>query len=333
MRRRDFVTFLAHIPVLGCFAPAIAQQDPRKRRIGVLMGMAAGDPMGATFLGAFRDALSNLSWKEGQNIKVEFRAAIDPEVMRTLASDLAGLEPEIVLTFTTPATKAVQQAVHGVPILFVAVSDPIGTGFVKSFSHPGGSITGFTNFEPSMGGKWVELIHEIAPAVERIAMLFDPGSANQGASGGIYLQAMKAAAISLGKEFTVSPVSTLAGIDDAFAAMAEQGSGGFIVMPNVFTVSNQDRILEMAARFRIPTLYPLSQFVMAGGLISYGIDFSDQFRLAGAYANRILQGTKPADLPVQQPTKFELAINRKTAKELGLTIPAALLATADALVD
>jgi putative tryptophan/tyrosine transport system substrate-binding protein len=327
MRRRDFVTFLAHIPVLGWITFATAQQATGRKRVGVLLGLAEDEPRAQKYLGAFHEGLGR------QNVEVEVRAAIDPEVMRTLAADLAGLQPDIILTFTTPATKAVQQAVHGVPILFVAVSDPIGTGFVKSFSHPGGSITGFTNFEPSMGGKWVELIHEIAPAVERIAMLFDPGSANQGASGGIYLQAMKAAAISLGKEFTVSPVSTLAGIDDAFAAMAEQGSGGFIVMPNVFTVSNQDRILEMAARFRIPTLYPLSQFVMAGGLISYGIDFSDQFRLAGAYANRILQGTKPADLPVQQPTKFELAINRKTAKELGLTIPAALLATADALVD
>jgi len=326
MRRRDFVTFLAHIPVLGWITFATAQQATGRKRVGVLMGMAEDDPRAQEYLGAFHEGLGR------QNVEVEVRAAIDPEVMRTLAADLVGLQPDIILTFTTPATKAVQQAVHGVPILFVAVSDPIGTSFVKSFSHPGGSITGFTNFEPSMGGKWVELIHEIAP-VERIAMLFDPGSANAGASGGIYLQAMKAATISLGKEFTVSPVSTLAGIDDAFAAIADRGSGAFIVMPNVFTVSNRDRIVTLAARFRVPTIYPDSQFVISGGLISYGIDYSDQFRLAGSYADRILRGAKPADLPVQQPTKFELAINRKTAKDLGLTIPASLLATADALID
>jgi putative tryptophan/tyrosine transport system substrate-binding protein len=326
MRRRDFVRLLTQIPVMGCITSATAQ-TPARKRIGVLMGMAEDDPRARKYLGAFRDGLG------GQNIEVDFRAAIDPEVMRTLASDLAGHQPDIVLTFTTPATKAVQQVMRSVPILFVAVSDPIGTGFVKSFSHPDGSITGFTNFEPSMGGKWVELIREIAPAVERIAMLFDPGSANAGASGGIYLQSMKAAASSLGKEFMVSPVSTLAEIDAAFAAIAEQGRGAFIVMPNVFTVSNQDRIVTMAARFRVPALSSLSEFVIAGGLISYGIDYSDQFRLAGSYADRILRGAQPADLPVQQPIKFELAINRKTAKELGLTIPASLLATADTLID
>jgi putative tryptophan/tyrosine transport system substrate-binding protein len=254
-------------------------------------------------------------------------------VMRSLASDLMNLGPEVILTYTTPSTKAVHLATRSVPILFVAVSDPIGTGFVKSFSHPGGNVTGFTNFEPTMGSKWVELIHEIAPSVKRVSMLFNPATANAGASGGVYLQSIKAAAGVLGIELSVSPVSAPVEIDGAFAAIAEHPGGGLIVMPNVFTVSNRERIVTQAARFRVPTVYPLSQFVAAGGLISYGIDYTDQFRLAASYADRILRNTKPADLPVQQPTKFELTINETTAKELGLTIPASLLATADTLFD
>jgi putative ABC transport system substrate-binding protein len=213
------------------------------------------------------------------------------------------------------------------------VSDPIATGFVETFSHPGRNVTGFTNFEPSMGSKWVELIHEIAPSVQRIAMLFSPTTANAGSSGGVYLQSMKTAASVLGVELDVSPVSDPAEIDSVFAAAAEQGDGGLIVMPNVFTVANKERILAQAARFRVPTVYPLSDFVAAGGLMSYGIDYADQFRLAASYADRILRGGRVSDLPVQQPVKFELVINRKTAMELGLKIPASLLATADTLID
>lgn len=215
----------------------------------------------------------------------------------------------------------------------MAVSDPIATGFVETFSHPGRNVTGFTNFEPSMGSKWVELIHEIAPSVQRIAMLFSPTTANAGSSGGVYLQSMKTAASVLGVELDVSPVSDPAEIDSVFAAAAEQGDGGLIVMPNVFTVANKERILAQAARFRVPTVYPLSDFVAAGGLMSYGIDYADQFRLAASYADRILRGGRVSDLPVQQPVKFELVINRKTAMELGLKIPASLLATADTLID
>jgi putative ABC transport system substrate-binding protein len=247
--------------------------------------------------------------------------------------ELTGLEPELIVTYTTPATNAVRQATHTVPILFVAVSDPIGTGFVESFARPGGNITGFTNFEATMGGKWLELIRDIAPSVKRVAMLFNPATANAGASGGVYLPSMKAAADVLGIQLSVSPVNDPAEIDGAFAAMAESPGGGLIVMPNVFTARNQERIVAQAARFRIPTVYPLLHFVTAGGLISYGIDYSDQFRLAASYADRILRGGKPADLPVQQPTKFVLAINRKTAKALGFDIPATLLARVDEVVE
>jgi len=329
MRRRDFVTLLASIPMAWS---AQAQQADRRRRIGVLMGLVEGDPQAVKYLAAFQQVLSNLGWKDGQNLQIDFRAATDTEALRSQASELVGLGPHLILTYTTPATNAARQATRNLPILFVAVSDPIGTGFVDSIAHPGRNVTGFTNFEPTMGGKWVELIHEIAPSVQQIAMLFNPATANAGASGGVYLQSMKAASAVLGVELTVSPVSDPAEIDSAFAAVAER-RGAFIVMPNVFTVSNRERILAQAARFRVPTVYPLSEFVAAGGLISYGIDYADQFRLAASYADRILKGTKVSDLPVQQPVKFELTINRKTAKELGLSIPDSLLATADTLID
>ena len=325
MRRRDFVGLLASVPV-ACISPGRAQQSGRRRRIGVLMGLVESDPQARKYLSAFRGVLSGLGWRDEQNLQIDVRATTDPEAMRSLISDLIASGSEILLTYTTPCTNAAHQATSSVPILFVAVSDPIGTGFVKSFSHPGGNITGFTNFEPTIGSKWVELMREIAPSVHRVAMLFNPATANTGASGGIYLESMKTAANSLGLELTVSPVSLPSEIDRAFAAVSEQLDGGLIVMPNVFTAANQERIVAQAAQHRVPTIYPLSHFVTAGGLISYGIDYADQFRLAASYADRILRGTKPADLPVQQPTKFELVINRKAAHELGLTIPASLLA-------
>jgi putative ABC transport system substrate-binding protein len=332
MRRRDFVALLGTIHATWPLK-ARAQQGGRRRRVGVLMGLREGDPAAARYLSAFRDALRTSGWSNGLNLQLDHRAATDLEAMRSGALELLSLGPELIVTYTTPATNAVHQATREVPILFVAVSDPIATGFVQTFSHPGGNITGFTNFEPTMGGKWLELIHEIAPSVQRVAMLFDPRTANAGASGGIYLQSMKAAASVLGIELTTSPVSDPGEIDAAFAAMAERPGGGLIVMPNVFTALHQDRIVAQAAQSRVPTVYPLSHFVSGGGLMSYGIDYADQFRLAASYADRILRGERVANLPVQQPTKFELVINRKTARELGLTIPASLLATADTLID
>jgi putative ABC transport system substrate-binding protein len=331
MRRRDFISFLGSTAVTW---PLLARaQAGRVRRIGMLMGLVEGDPQGGKYLSAFQEALRALGWRDGQNVQIDYRATADPEAMRPRAMELTGLEPELIVTYTTPATNAVRQATRTVPVLFVAVSDPIGTGFVESFARPGGNITGFTNFEATMGGKWLELIRDIAPSVKRVAMLFNPATANAGASGGVYLLSMKAAADVLGIQLSVSPVNDPAEIDGAFAAMAESPGGGLIVMPNVFTARNQERIVAQAARFRIPTVYPLLHFVTAGGLISYGIDYSDQFRLAASYADRILRGGKPADLPVQQPTKFVLAINRKTAKALGLDIPATLLARVDEVVE
>jgi putative ABC transport system substrate-binding protein len=332
MRRRDFISFLGSTAAMWPLS-ARAQQGGRMRRIGMLMGLVEGDPQARKYLSAFQESLGALGWHDGLNVQIDYRATADLEGMRSHAVELISLGPELIVTYTTPATNAVRQTMRNVPIVFVAVSDPIGTGFVESFSRPGGYITGFTNFEATMGGKWLELMHDIAPSVKRVAMLYNPATANAGASGGVYLQPMKAAADVLGIELSVSPVNDPAEIDGAFAAMAESPGGGLIVMPNVFTARNQERIVSQAARFRIPTVYPLQHFVAAGGLLSYGIDYRDQFRLAASYADRILRGGKVADLPVQQPTKFELVINRKTAKALGLEIPATLLARTDELIE
>jgi putative ABC transport system substrate-binding protein len=332
MRRRDFIGFLGSSVAMWPLA-ARAQQGSRPRRIGMLMGLVEGDPQASKYSGAFRESLGALGWRDGVNVQIDYRATADVDGMRSRAVELISLGPELIVTYTTPATDAARRATPSVPILFVAVSDPIGTGFVESFSRPGGHITGFTNFEATMGGKWLELMHDIAPSVKRVAMLYNPATANAGASGGVYLQPMKAAAKVLGIELSESPVNDPAEIDGAFAAMAGSPGGGLIVMPNVFTARNQERIVSQAARFGIPTVYPLQHFVAAGGLLSYGIDYSDQFRLAASYADRILRGGKVADLPVQQPTKFELVINRKTARALGLEIPATLLARADELIE
>jgi len=332
MRRRDFISFLGSTAAIWPL-PARAQQGGSLRRIGMLMGLVEGDPQATKYFGAFQKSLGASGWHDGLNVRIDYRATPDLESMRSHATELINLRPELVVTYTTPATNAVRQATRSVPIVFVAVSDPIGTGFVESFSRPGGHITGFTNFEATIGGKWLELMHDIAPSVKRVAMLYNPATANAGASGGVYLQPMKAAADALGIDLTVSPVNDAAEIDGAFAAMAESPNGGVIVMPNVFTARNQERIVSQAARFRIPTVYPLQHFVAAGGLLSYGIDYSDQFRLAASYADRILRGAKIADLPVQQPTKFELVINLKTARSLGLIVPPTLLTRADEVIE
>jgi putative tryptophan/tyrosine transport system substrate-binding protein len=239
-----------------------------------------------------------------------------------------------MVTVSTPATNVVRQASANMRIVFVGVSDPIGPGFVKSFDHPGGNITGFTmGFEETTGGKWLELLREIAPSVKRASMLFNPETANGGASGGIYLKSIETAARDTGTELIVSAVHDPAGIDEVFAAMAQGSSGGVLVMPNTFMWANRERIVAQAERYRVPTIYPLAEFVMAGGLLSYGVDTLDPFRRAASYTNRILKGANPGDLPVQAPIKFELVINKKTATTLGLTVPSTLLVAADEIVE
>jgi putative ABC transport system substrate-binding protein len=331
MRRREFIALLSGAAAWPLAARA--QQRGRVRRIGVLHAASESDPELVNYSSGFQEGLRALGWVGGQNVRVDERLASDPNGIRSRAAELISLGPELIVTFSTPATNAIRQATRTVPIVFVAVSDPIGTGFVESFARPGGNITGFTNFEATMGSKWVELMRDIAPLIKRVAMLFNPSTANAGASGGLYLPSIQAATQVSGLELVVSPVNEPPDIDSVFAAMAQGPPSGVIVMPNVFTAVNRERIVEQAARFRVPTVYPILHFVTTGGLVAYGVDNSDLFRRAATYADRILRGAKPADLPVQQPTKFELMINLKTAQALGLTVPPSLLARADKVIE
>jgi putative ABC transport system substrate-binding protein len=328
MRRREFVTGIA---VSTAWPLAAHGQQPR--RVGVLIALEEEDPQTKSYLAAFREVLRALGWIEGQSLQIEHRAAPALDGLRSGAAELLRQAPDLMVTNTTPATNVVRQASANMRIVFISVSDPIGPGFVKSFDHPGGNITGFTNIEETMGGKWVELLREIAPSVKRASMLFNPESANAGANGGLYRKSIETAARDTGTELIVSAVHDPAGIDEVFAAMAQGSSGGVLVMPNIFMVAHRDRIVAQAARYRVPTIYPQAEFVMAGGLLSYGVDGLDLWRRAASYADRILKGANPSDLPVQEPIKYELEINKNTATALGLSVPTTLLVTADEVIE
>jgi putative tryptophan/tyrosine transport system substrate-binding protein len=282
--RRKFIAALGGTAVAWPLA-ARAQQPKRVRRIGVLMTRAADDPDGRALLGAFVQGLQEAGWADGRNVEIDTRwAAGDAGLFRKYAAELVALEPDVLLAPSTPAVKALQASAT-VPIVFVAISDPIGSGFVESFSRPGGNITGFTNFEATVGGKWLELLKEIAPSVKHASMLFNPETANAGASGGIYLQSIEDAAHVQSIELIASPVHNPADIDDVFAGIAQSSDGGLIVMPNAFTFANRERIVAQAARYQIPTVYPLVMFVKAGGLLSYGVDTIDLYRRAVSYVD------------------------------------------------
>jgi putative ABC transport system substrate-binding protein len=298
------------------------------------MSRADDDPQAKSEFAAFRKALSSLGWIEGQGVQIEHRGAPDLESLRSGAAELLSQAPDLIVTVSTPATNVVRQASANMRIVFVGVSDPIGPGFVKSFDHPGGNITGFTmGFEETMGGKWLELLREMARSVRRASMLFNPETANAGANGGLYLKSIETAARNTGTELIVSAVHDPAGVDEVFAAMAQGSSGGVLVMPNAFMWQQRERIVAQAERYRVPTIYPLAEFVMAGGLLSYGVDILDPFRRAASYTDRILKGANPGDLPVQAPIKFELVINKKTATTLGLSVPSTLIVAADEVIE
>ena len=333
MKRREFITLLGGTAVVWPLAVR-AQQPGHVQLIGVLMALAEGDPLAQSQVAAFRDALSKLGWTEGSTLRIELHwSAADPDKIKALAKELVDLRPDVIVGQTTPVTRALARETRTIPIVFADVSDPIGPGFVKSLERPGGNITGFTNFEETMGGKWLELLREIAPSVSRASMLFNPETANGGASGGLYLKSIETAARDTGTELIVSAVHDPSGIDEVFAAMAQGSNGGVLVMPNVFTAVHRERIVAQAERHRVPTIYPYAQFVTAGGLLSYGVDSLDLFLRTASYTDRILKGANPGDLPVQQPVKFELAINKKTATALGLSVPITLVVTADEVIE
>jgi putative tryptophan/tyrosine transport system substrate-binding protein len=329
MRRRDFVKGIAG--AIGGPIAARAQQSNRLRRIGVLMAHKEGDPEFQDYLGAFRQGLRDVGWVEGHNIQIDTRwgALDDVEARQRSAKEILGLSPDIILTQNTPPTASMLQQTHTVPIVFVIVTDPVGSGFVGSLSRPGGNATGFTIMEPTTSGKWMELLKEIAPQIRRAGLLFNPKTAP---FAEYWLRPFNAAANSLGVEPASVKVGSESDLETAFAAQANDTNAGMVVMPDGFVNVYRAQIVTLASRYRVPTVYPWRFFTELGGLMSYGFDQSDSFRTAAVYVDRILKGEKPGDLPVQAPTKYELVINRKTARALDLNVPLSLIGRADDVI-
>jgi putative ABC transport system substrate-binding protein len=331
MRRRKFITLLGGTAAAWPLT-ARAQQPERVRRIGVLMAHSERDAEFQDYLAAFRDALRKLGWIEGRNIKIDSRwgALSDPESRRQSANELLALSPDVIVTQNTPPTGSMLQQTHTIPVIFVIVGDPVGSGFVESLPRPGGNATGFIVMEPTVAGKLLELLNEITPGVKRAAILFNPVTAPY---ADIYLNPLKAAAASLNVEPVIAPVHDRAELESVVAAQARAPNSGLIVMPDGFLNIHRVETTSLAARSRLPAVYPWRFFAEVGGLLSYGSEQRDQFRLAATYVDRILNGAKPSELPVQAPVKFELIINLKAAKALGLKVPPTLLARADEVIE
>jgi putative ABC transport system substrate-binding protein len=328
VKRREFITLLGGAAAWP-FA-ARAQQPGRIRRIGVLIPFSENNAS-QSWLAAFRKKLDELGWQDGHSIQFDYRwAAGDAERMRVFAKELVELKPDLILVLTTPAAEAILRESNTIPMLFVQVSDPIGSGFVTSLNRPGGHVTGFMNMEPTMSGKWVTLLKDIAPSITRITLLFNPATAPYADQ---YLNPFKVAAVSLSVEATAAPVQQSSQLESIAAEQGRELNGGLIVMPDAFMWVHRADVISLAARYRLPAIYPLREFVELGGLLSYGNDRLDQYPRAAVYADRILKGEKPGELPVQAPVKFEMAINVKTAKALGLQVPDKLLALADKVIE
>jgi putative tryptophan/tyrosine transport system substrate-binding protein len=329
MKRRTFITLLGGAATWPLASHA--QQPDRMRRVGALMGFAENDREGQTLIAAFRGGLHNLGWAEDRNIRFDIRwAALDPESVQRYAKELVELQPDLILSHVTPTTVALLQQTRNIPIIFVWVSDPVGSGFVGSLARPGGNATGFTPIVGSLGGKWVELLKEIAPHAVRAVALFNPTMAPYAQ---YYLNPFRAAAAASAMEAIAAPVNNMSEVESVLAAQAREPNGGLIVMPDTFTIGHRANITTLAARYLVPGVYWSRDFAEVGGLISYGPDIVDEFRRAASYADRILKGEKPSELPVQAPVKFKLVINLKTAKALGLDVPPMLVARADEVIE
>jgi putative tryptophan/tyrosine transport system substrate-binding protein len=329
MTRRDFITLLGGAAAWPLAARA--QQAERMRRIGVLLQFSESDLAGQARIAAFGEELQKLGWSIGGNLQIDYRWAVsNEERARSVAAELLELTPDVISANSTLHLRAVQQATRTVPIVFTTIIEPVGQGFVASLAHPGGNTTGFSYLEVSIGGKWMNLLKEIAPRVTRVACMFNP-------QGGPYSVGIshfaEEAAQRLGVQYVAASVFEPTQIDAAITTLAHEPNGGLIISPDAFTVTHRQQIITLAARYRLPTIYSERNFAVDGGLVSYGADYVDQFRQAASYVDRILRGAKPADLPVQQPSKFYLAINLKAAKALGLTVSETLLARADEVIE
>lgn len=332
MKRRTFIWLFAG--TAAAVAGPITLRAQRARRlplIGVLMASAQSSIEFQGLFAAFDEGLRALGWKNGDNVRIETRwGGFDSNLTNQAAKELVALTPDVLVSSTTPTTESLVKLTETIPIVFVNLVDPIGSGFVASLPRPGGNITGFVNNEPTMTGKWLEMLKEIAPATDRVAFLFNPVTAPYADD---FLKPLNAIAERIGVLPVKTPVNNDTELDSAVAAFARSTNGSIAVMPDSFMVARRDRIIALAAQYRLPLVSPYRFYTLSGGLLSYGPDIIDNYRRAAGYVHRILRGEKPGDLPVQAPVKFQLAINSRTAKALGLSVPPALLATADEVIE
>jgi putative ABC transport system substrate-binding protein len=331
MQRREFIAFVGGAALTWPLRTN-AQQPQRMRDIDVLMGIAESDPAQESFVLAFTRALQDLGWQDGRNIRIEYRwGAGDAEKIRRFAREIVERKPDLIVGHTSPVVAALKAQTSTIPIVFTQVSDPVGSHFVDGLARPGGNITGFTNLESSMGAKLMELLKEVAPNTSRVALMFNPLTSPDG--GSYFLKPVEAAAPSLKLAMVPAPVHNPAEIGSIMTALAREPNSGLIVMPDIFILAHRDQIIALADKFRLPAAYAYRLFAVSGGLISYGTDLVDLFRRAAPYVDRILKGEKPAALPVQTPTKYELVINLKTASSLGIEVPLSVQQRADEVIE
>jgi putative ABC transport system substrate-binding protein len=330
MRRREFLSALGGVATIWPYA-ALAQNHERMRRIGILIGFPENDPQTKSRLAAFRQELERLGWVTGRNVRYDYRfsPAISSDQAAGHAKELIAMQPDAVLALAPPFVAAMQRESRVIPVVFLGVPDPIGLGFVASLARPGGNMTGLLTYEESIAGKWLAMLKEIDPRLARVGLLGNPATT----AFDYFLRATKTQAMSLGMEVVSSPVASAADIEQAIASFAGAPNTGMVLPPDSSTIVHSELIIALAARYRLPTVYPFRLFVAVGGLMSYGVDFVEMFKQAAPYVDRILRGAKPADLPVQAPTKFETALNLKTAKALGLAVPSTLLVRADEVIE
>jgi putative tryptophan/tyrosine transport system substrate-binding protein len=329
MRRRDFITFMGGSAVSWPLV-AHARQRDGMRLIGVLMGFAESDPGAQSMVEAFRNALPKLGWTEGSNVRIEFRwGGYDTDRIKALAKELVDLQPDAIVGQSTPVIRALARETQATPIVFVLVTDPIGSGFTASLAHPGGNITGFMVDDSALGGKWLELLKQVAPRTARVSLLFNP----VGPPLQFFLPSIQAAASSFNVQVSTATVHAEDELEGVISAQVGDPVGGLIVLPNVFNNTNLKLIIALAARYAVPAVYFTAYCARSGGLIAYGPDYAEEARQAAEYVDRILKGAKPGDLPVQAPTKFELVVNLKTAKALGIDVPNSMQLLADEVIE